>query len=283
MSFDLYFKWYFMYIFSSEGGYNFWPNRKNNQNDNVHLTMQNIWHPPNLVLTKCKNFNFTFGEHQIWHKLNMKIQNSEFGEHHIWHSPNGLHWRIGTLWVGFSLGIQPEGLDNHLCQWCVFYETIKSGTFLVPQLDALTQYDGGLVKFIGEEVAPICGIRSISIDGKHKMNGGYYVEGMRHSFLSFSHMCNSGYEVVFTNIGCMIRKGKARNLVAEGIRTSGNAHYIKDNNGNIYYLSQSNEFYLWHERMGHVNFYNMIKINNFKAVGDLPNIINPNDIVCREC
>lgn len=35
--------------------------------------------------------------------------------------------------------------------------------------------------------------------------------------------------------------------------------------------------------MGHVNFDNMIKINNFKAVRYLPNIIKPIDTVCREC
>lgn len=31
----------------------------------------------------------------------------------------------------------------------------------------LKKYDGGLFKFVGEETTPICGIGSISIDGKH--------------------------------------------------------------------------------------------------------------------
>lgn len=54
------------------------------------------------------------------------------------------------------------------------------------------KYDGGSMKFVGEEVAPICGIGSITIDGKHKTNDGYYVEGLRHNLLSFSQMCNKG-------------------------------------------------------------------------------------------
>lgn len=50
----------------------------------------------------------------------------------------------------------------------------------------LKKYDGGLVKFAGEEATPICGVGSISIDGKHKTNNVYYIEGMRHSLLSVS-------------------------------------------------------------------------------------------------
>ncbi|XP_059066256.1 uncharacterized protein LOC131857588 [Cryptomeria japonica] len=46
------------------------------------------------------------------------------------------------------------------------------------------RYDGGSVKFVGEEVAPICRIGSITIDGKHKSNDVYCVEGLRHNLLS---------------------------------------------------------------------------------------------------
>lgn len=48
----------------------------------------------------------------------------------------------------------------------------------------LKKYDGGLMKLAGDEVAPICEIGSISIYGKHKTNGAYYVEGLTHSLLS---------------------------------------------------------------------------------------------------
>lgn len=35
--------------------------------------------------------------------------------------------------------------------------------------------------------------------------------------------------------------------------------------------------------MGYVNFYNMIRINNYKEVRYLQGIIKPIDIVCKEC
>lgn len=48
----------------------------------------------------------------------------------------------------------------------------------------LENYDGGSVKFVGEEDAPIYGKGSTNIDGKHKNNDVYYVEGPRHNLLS---------------------------------------------------------------------------------------------------
>lgn len=50
----------------------------------------------------------------------------------------------------------------------------------------LKKYDCGSIKFVGEEVALIYGIGSISIEGKHKTDGIYYVKGLRNSLLSVS-------------------------------------------------------------------------------------------------
>lgn len=79
---------------------------------------------------------------------------------------------------------------------------------------ALEKYGGKSIKFVGEEAAPIYEIRSISING-------YYAEGLRHSLLSVSHICNRGYEVVFMEIGSMIRKGRTRNLATKELRQVG--------------------------------------------------------------
>lgn len=87
-----------MYIFSFGGGYNLFPDWK--------------------IYTLTKPSHWT-------------MQN-------IWRSPNGFLGRIPTLWVGFALGIQPVGLDDLFMPMTHLYEKIKSGTFLVPQLGALT-------------------------------------------------------------------------------------------------------------------------------------------------
>lgn len=50
----------------------------------------------------------------------------------------------------------------------------------------VNKYDWGSMKFIGEDCAASWGIESVSIDGKHKIDYVYYIEGLRHSLLSVS-------------------------------------------------------------------------------------------------
>lgn len=108
----------------------------------------------------------------------------------------------------------------------------------------LNKYDGGSVKFVGEDGTTIRGIRSVSIDGKHKTDDVYYVEGLRHSLLSMSQMCIKGYEVLFSGSGCVIRKEKTGKRVSEGVRTCGNVYCIKDRKENKCLLAQKVEIVL---------------------------------------
>lgn len=41
--------------------------------------------------------------------------------------------------------------------------------------------------------------------------------------------------------------------------------------------------WLWHKRLCHINFDNIVKISNVKAVRDLPSIARLADTICREC
>ena len=43
------------------------------------------------------------------------------------------------------------------------------------------------------------------------------------------------------------------------------------------------ESWLWHRRMGHLNFDNLVKISKKEAIRDLPKIVKPLKSVCRHC
>ena len=43
------------------------------------------------------------------------------------------------------------------------------------------------------------------------------------------------------------------------------------------------ESWLWHIRLGHLNFDNIVKISKKEAVRDLPKIVTPLNSVCRHC
>ena len=42
-----------------------------------------------------------------------------------------------------------------------------------------------------------------------------------------------------------------------------------------------NESWLWHRRLGHLNFDNLVKISKKEVVRDLPKIVKPLNSVCR--
>ena len=46
---------------------------------------------------------------------------------------------------------------------------------------------------------------------------------------------------------------------------------------------QTNDIWLWHKRLCHVNFDNLINIIKMKKVGGLPKLKNPNNTMCNQC
>jgi hypothetical protein len=46
-------------------------------------------------------------------------------------------------------------------------------------------------------------------------------------------------------------------------------------------MSQIDESWLCHRRLGHIGFENLIKINKKEVVRNMPKIIKPSNYVCR--
>ena len=43
------------------------------------------------------------------------------------------------------------------------------------------------------------------------------------------------------------------------------------------------DVWLWHKRLCHVNFDNLINISNMKKVGGFPKLKKPNNTMCKQC
>jgi hypothetical protein len=72
-------------------------------------------------------------------------------------------------------------------------------------------------------------------------------------------------------------------LVAKGIRTKNNVYVLKEEEEEECNLRKYDESWLWHRRLGHLNFDHIIKLKNNGAVKYLPKISNPYDFVCKSC
>ena len=74
-------------------------------------------------------------------------------------------------------------------------------------------------------------------------------------------------------------KGK---IIGSGNQTKGNLFYL-DLGECSWFISQVEESWLWHRRLCHVNFDNMVKISKFSKVRCIPNLKKPNVGLCKNC
>jgi hypothetical protein len=69
--------------------------------------------------------------------------------------------------------------------------------------------------------------------------------------------------------------------VAVAPRKSSNAYILNIDEEDRCCLSQVDESWIWHKRLGHLSFDNLIKANKNKAVRDLAKMIKPSDPICK--
>jgi hypothetical protein len=130
-------------------------------------------------------------------------------------------------------------------------------------------------KIKGKGIVSLC-------NGKRKAQDVLFVEDLKHNLLSVSQVCDRGCEVVFTSKDCRIKNVDSGQLVAKGIRTENNVYVLIEEEEECN-LSKYDESWLWHRRLGHLNFDHIIKLKNNGAVKDLPKISKPYDSVCKSC
>jgi hypothetical protein len=141
----------------------------------------------------------------------------------------------------------------------------------------------GSVTFGNDAPGKIKGKGMVSLsNGKGKSQYVLLVDGLKHNLLSVSQMCDRGCEVLFTSKDCKIRSINSGQVVAKGIRIENNVYVLKENREECH-LSKHDESWLWHRRLGHLNFDHLIKLKNLEAVKDLQRISKPQDLVCKPC
>ena len=69
-------------------------------------------------------------------------------------------------------------------------------------------------------------------------------------------------------------------MIENGVRTENNVYVLKEDKEK-FHLIKLDEIWLWHKRLGHLNFDHIVKLNNEGVVKDLPRISKPNNSVCE--
>ena len=72
------------------------------------------------------------------------------------------------------------------------------------------------------------------------------------------------------------------NLVGFGKKTKDNLFYL-DLNESSHFIVQVEEIWLWHKRLCHVNFDNIVKISKHKNVRGIPSLKKLDMGLCKNC
>lgn len=65
--------------------------------------------------------------------------------------------------------------------------------------------------------------------------------------------------------------------------TSENVYILNTKVKEECHLNLTDDSWLWHRRLGHINFDNLVKISKLGAVRNLPKIIKPSNPICKHC
>jgi hypothetical protein len=179
---------------------------------------------------------------------------------------------------GLVLSAQRQKNPWYIDSGCSKHMTRDKGKFL-----SLSENKSGNVTFGNDAPGKIKGKGMVSLsNGRGKAQDVLLVDGLKHNLLSVSQMCDRGCEVVFTSKDCKIKSVNSGQVVAKGIRTKNNVYVLKEDREECH-LRKHDESWLWHRRLGHLNFDHLIKLKNIEAVKDLPRISKPQDYVCKPC
>ena len=101
------------------------------------------------------------------------------------------------------------------------------------------------------------------------------VQGLQHNLLSISQFCDKGYGVLFDEERCQILHKKNGLLALQGVK-KGNLFIVdlqsgsKDEVNCFYAKASSDESWLWHKKLYHLNFKTINSLVKRKLVRGLP-------------
>ena len=96
-------------------------------------------------------------------------------------------------------------------------------------------------------------------------------------------MCDQGHVLMFTSKDCKIRREELGKLVATASRTPNNIYMLDEIKRERCYLGKEDESWIWHRRMGHIHFGNMIKISKKQDIREILEIKKPENNICEHC
>jgi len=101
--------------------------------------------------------------------------------------------------------------------------------------------------------------------------------------LSVGKICDAKHNITFYSRHSEIITNGSKRVIGRGMHTLGNVYVLDEIEGERCYLSQSDNSWLPHKRLAHLNFDNLVKISRTEAIRGLPKLSKPTDKLCSAC
>jgi hypothetical protein len=72
-------------------------------------------------------------------------------------------------------------------------------------------------------------------------------------------------------------------LIATTARTSSNIYVLSEIGNEKCFLGKEDESWLWHKRMGHIHFDNLVKVSKKEAIREIPQMTKPTNTLWKHC
>jgi hypothetical protein len=138
---------------------------------------------------------------------------------------------------------------------------------------------GGRITYGDVSQSKVIGKGIIDIPGLGTSQEALYVEGLKVNLLSISQFCDNDLVVQFSKRECNIFDCSGKWLMG-GERTADNCYGLPQIFCNKATIDDSE---LWHQRLGHLNFTDMLKILSKEIVKDLTKMENTGKGICGSC
>jgi len=125
----------------------------------------------------------------------------------------------------------------------------------------------GFVTYGDNNCGRILGVGDIGGDDGVIIKDVLLVDGLKHSLLNISQLCDKGYKITFEPDLCLIPDSKTSETVLVGKRVNNvymlNVSCITSSMNCL--LTRNDESWLWHRRLAHIHMHNLNRLASKKS------------------
>jgi hypothetical protein len=129
----------------------------------------------------------------------------------------------------------------------------------------------GNITYRDDSKSKVMGQGTVEIPGVPTPQEVLYVEGLKANLMSISQLCDNDLVVQFMKKECSIFDAQGKWLT-EGDQTFDNCYGISPTMQTKCHKVSLDIGKLWHQRLGHLNYHDLVKIAKKEAITDLPKI-----------